>query len=98
MHGGGVRGRPYKALQGKNHRRRKGVGFFGWGREILEHASDFFTAPSVHISKKSLDQVWTDALPHLPELYQVRLNTHLPNPQPFLLTFIPFDSIYHFNT
>ncbi len=74
----GLRGHPFKVLQGANHRRRRGS---ARSVRVVKYwdklPSSVVTASSV---KKRLEKVWTEVSPHLPHW----LNTHSnPTPPPF---------------
>ncbi len=71
----GLRGHPFKVLQGACHRRRGGSAFSVrvvkyWNKPL---ASVVKTA-SVNVVKKRLEKFWTEVYYHLPHW----LNTHLP--------------------
>ncbi len=89
----GLRGHPYKVLQGASHCRRRGSAFSVrvmkyWNKSPVS----VVTAPSANIFKKSLAKLWTDVFPHFPHW----LNTHLPisllHPHP---TCTPPTNCYH---
>ncbi len=69
----GVRGHPYKVLQGTSHRRRRGSAF---SVRIMQYwnkiPASVVTAPSVNVFKKRLEKVWAEVFPHFPHC----LNTH----------------------
>ncbi len=83
----------YKVLQGASHRRRRGSAFSVrvvkcWNRL----PASVVTAPSVNVSKKRLEQVWTEVFPHLPHW----LTTHLPiSTLPLHPTYTPPIISYH---
>ncbi len=71
----GLRGHPFKVLQGASHRRRRGSAFSVWVVKYWNKlAASVVTAPSVNVFKKRLEKVWTEVFPHLTH----RLSTHLP--------------------
>ncbi len=63
----GLRGHPFKVLQGAGHRRRRGSAF---SVRVVKYwnklPASVVTAPSVNVFKKRLEKVWTEAFPHLP--------------------------------
>ncbi len=63
----GLRGHPFKVLQGASHRRRRGSAF---SVRVVKYwnklPASVVTAPSVNVFKKRLEEVWTDVFPHLP--------------------------------
>ncbi len=63
----GLRGHPFKVLQGAGHRRRRGSAF---SVRVVKYwnklPASVFTAPSVNVFKKRLEEVWTEVFPHLP--------------------------------
>ncbi len=75
----GLRGHPYKVLQGACHRRRRGSAF---SVKVVKHGNKLpasvVTAPSINVFKKRLEKVWTEVFPHLPHWP----NTHPPPPHP----------------
>ncbi len=75
----GLRGHPYKVLQGASHGRRRGLAF---SVRVVKYWNKLptyvVTAPSVNIFKNRLEKVWTEVFPHLPHW----LNTHIPPPIP----------------
>ncbi len=75
----GLREHPYKALQDASHRRRRWSAFSVrvvkyWNKLPASVATALF----VNISKKRLENVWTEVFFHLPRW----LNTHFPNSLP----------------
>ncbi len=88
----GLRGHPYKVLQGASHRRRRGSAF---SVRVVKYWNKLpisvVTAPSVSVFKKRFEKVWTEIFPHLPHW----LNTHLPiSPPPHTICTPPINS-YH---
>ncbi len=71
----GLRGHPYKLLQGASHHRWRGSAF---SVRVVKYWNKFpasvVTALSVNVSKKTLEKIRTEIFPHLPHW----LNTHLP--------------------
>ncbi len=63
----GLRGYPYKVLQGASHRRRRGSAFSVRVVKYWNKLPAFVvTAPSVNVFKKRLEKVWTEVFSHLP--------------------------------
>ncbi len=63
----GLRGHPFKVLQGKSRLRRRGWGFsVRVAKYWNKLQATVVTAPSVNIFKKRLEEVWTEVFPHLP--------------------------------
>ncbi len=64
----GLRGHPYKVLQGASHRRKRGSAF---SVRVVKYwnklPASVVTAPSVNVFKKRLEKVWTEVFPHLPQ-------------------------------
>ncbi len=64
----GLRGHPYKVLQGASHRRRGGLAF---SVRVVKYwnklPASVVTAPSVNVCKKRLGKVWTEVFPPLTE-------------------------------
>ncbi len=62
----GLRGHPFKVLQGASHRRRRGSAF---SVRVVKYwnklPASVVTAP-VNVFKKRLEEVWTEVFPHLP--------------------------------
>ncbi len=65
----GLRGHPYKVLQGASHRRRRGSAF---SVRVVKYWNNL--PVSVCLFKKRLDHILTDVCPH-----HFLLNTHFPN-------------------
>ncbi len=63
----GLRGHPFKVLQGASHRRRRGSAF---SVRVVKYwnkpPASVVTAPSAYFFKKGLEKVWTEVFPHLP--------------------------------
>ncbi len=63
----GLRGHPYKVLQGASHRRRRTSAF---SVRVVKYwnklPASVVTAPSVNAFKKRLEKVWTEVFPHPP--------------------------------
>ncbi len=63
----GLRGHPYKALQGETHRRWRrsafSVRFVKYWNKL---PASVVTVPSVNVLKKRLEEVWTKDFPHHP--------------------------------
>ncbi len=57
----GLRGHPFKALQGASHRRSRGSAF---SVRVVKYwsklSASVVTAPSVNVFKKRLEEVWTE--------------------------------------
>ncbi len=63
----GLRGHPYKVLQGASHRRRRGSAFsVGVVKYWNKLPASVITAPSVSVFTKRLEKVWPEVFPHLP--------------------------------
>ncbi len=63
----GLRGHPFKVLQGANHRRRRGSAFSVRAVKYWNKLpASAVTAPSVNVFKKRLEEIWTEVFPHLP--------------------------------
>ncbi len=62
----GLRGHPFKVLQGSSHRRIRGSAF---SMRIMKHwnklPASVVTGPSVNVFKEQLEKVWTKVFPHL---------------------------------
>ncbi len=73
----------------RGHRRRRWSAF---SVRVVKYwnklPASVVTAPSVNVFKKRLEEVWTEAFPHLPQW----LNTH---PTPFLLPLLLFPPAHH---
>ncbi len=77
----GLRGHPYKELQGKRRRQWGGSAFsVRVAKYCNKLPASVVTAPSVKIFKKRLEKFWTDAFPVLPHW----LNSQLSPPPPQL--------------
>ncbi len=63
----GLRGHPFKVLQGASRLRRRGSAF---SVRIVKYWNKFpasvITAPSVNVFRKRLEKVWTEVFSHLP--------------------------------
>ncbi len=63
----GLRGHPFKALQGVSHRRRRGSAF---SMRVVKYwnklPASVVTAPSVNVFKKRLEEIWIEVFYHLP--------------------------------
>ncbi len=63
----GLRGHPFKVLQGASRPQRRGSAF---SMRIVKYwnklPASVVTAPSVNVFKKRLEEVWTEVFPHLP--------------------------------
>ncbi len=64
--GRGLRGHPFKVLQGASHRRRRGSAFSVrvakyWNKLPVSIVKN----SSVNVFKKRLEKVWADVFPHL---------------------------------
>ncbi len=90
----GLKGHPFKVLQGASHRRRRGSAFLV---RVVKYwnklPASIVTAPSVNDFRKRLEKVWTEVFPHLPHW----LNTHppFPLPPPSIPTCTPPINSYH---
>ncbi len=62
----GLRGHPFKVLQGASHRRRRGSAFSVRVEKYGNKLPASVTAPSVNVFKKRLEEVWAEIFPHLP--------------------------------
>ncbi len=62
----GLRGHPFKVLQGASHRRRRSTAF---SVTVVKYWNKppacVVTAPSVNFFNKRLEEVWTEVFPHL---------------------------------
>ncbi len=58
----GLRGHPYKVLQGVSHRRKRGSEFSVRNKLPVS----VVTAPFVNVFKERLEKVWTEVFPRLP--------------------------------
>ncbi len=89
----GLRGHPYKVLEGARHRWMKGSAF---SVRVVEYwnklPASVVTAPSVNIFKERLEKVWTEVFPHLTHW----LNTHLPFSLPLHPTCAPSNSYLYY--
>ncbi len=78
----GKRGHPYKVVQGKSHRRRRGSAFsagvvkYYWNKL----PASALTATSFNIFKKRWDKVWTEAFPRLPHWLNAQLSKSILPP------------------
>ncbi len=63
----GLRGHPFKVLQGASRLRRRGSAF---SVRVVKYWNTFpasvVTVPSVNVFKKGLEKAWTEVFPHLP--------------------------------
>ncbi len=91
----GLRGHPFKVLQGVSHRRRRWSAF---SVRVVKYwnklPASVVTAPSINVFKKRLEKVWTEVLPLLPQLTENSSNPPFPSPPP-LPTCIPPINSYH---
>ncbi len=73
----GLRGHPYKVLQGASHRQRRGLAF---SVRVVKYwnklPASVVTAPSVNVFKTRLEKVWAEVFPHILQW----LNAHRPIP------------------
>ncbi len=79
----GLKGHPCKVLQGASHRLRW-EWFFSVRAEKYRYRlqASVVTTHSVKIFKKRLENVWTQAFPHLPHWLNTHLSISLPRPLP----------------
>ncbi len=87
--GRGSNWHPYKVLHSVSHRRRRGSAF---SVKVNKLTVSVVIAPSVNVSKKRLERVWTEVFPHLPHW----LNIYLPISHPFHPACTPPINSYHF--
>ncbi len=63
----GLRGHPFKVLQGASHRRRRRSAF---SVRVVKYwnklPASIVTVPSVNVFKKWLEEVWAEVFPHFP--------------------------------
>ncbi len=63
----GLRGHPYKELQGTSHHLNGGLAY---SVRVVKYCNQLpasvVTAPSANIFKKKLEKVWTEDFPHFP--------------------------------
>ncbi len=76
----GLRGHPFKVLQGASRRRRRGSAFSVKCWNKLPAST--VTVPSANVFKKRLEKVWAKIFPHLTKTHNTPPQFHTAPPSP----------------